>query len=706
MSKHERLISGKFTHICSTKGGALISLREYPVFHDRPNIGDLQHRLAIVEDEERYVWEQKKRLEEQRPEVETRKRYKAVMKQVVGAPFTGLLSSSEDAEQQKRIIELLIEGSQRRFDDAGLPQKDRSSLLRDALKPVMERLKNLLGHRVKIYLSSVVYQLLNEKNSLRWSSTGNNCQTFCNNLIENSLFGSLTTGGGVEGQTSSSPLYLMSFVCPQEGYLRNRVRTKYDVPCGLTEEYLLKFHFGRHDEVDIIDDLQEYWYDWGAFGAPLYKNQDLFPWDCSEAYGRYPTKCNDCNLAKHIWTFPFDSWSMVELHLHRDSQMYPPSDGKWMGNRLKVLAAASLLARAAAGMVRSKRFRDETEWLSPMSDMPLNEEPGLVRVKLGGIHRAQPFSHYFEAGRYFVYFQAEWAIRNRPQQITEYEALRDERMKRKEFGGGAGGRELSTSNNTDPHDAVMFDQQFQSFYGLVIAGTDIPTADASDAHNQNHDDNANHAERDQDQNNSTASTTNSGHDSDATSHVSSQHDTTVDDHTTVSTPSVPSQTADSSSHQPLSRHSGRDDTSDVGSLPSGFNHLHSYNHRPKPSGSSSYHPSSSHDHHSSTTEHHSYSPSYSSTSYSSTSYSSPSDSSPSYSSPSYSSYSSPSYSSPSYSSPSHSSTSYSSPSYSSPSYGGTSSSHGHSSTSYGGTSSSYGGSSSRGGGSNSYSNDY
>ena len=684
MSKQERLISVKLTHICSTKGGALISLREYPVFHDRPNIGGLQRRLAIVEDEERNVWGQ-----EQRHEVETRKRYKAVMKQVVGAPFTGLLSSSEDAEQQKRIIELLIEGSQQRFDDAGLHQKKRSSLLRDALKPVMERLKNLLGHRVKIYLSSVVYQLLNAKTSLRWSRTSNNCQTFCNNLIENSIFGSLTTGGGVEGPTSSSSLYLMSFVCPQEGYLKNRVRTKYDVPCGLTEEYLLKFHFGRHDEVDIIDDLQEYWYDWGAFGALLYKNQDLFPWDCSEAYGRCPTKCNDCNLAKHIWAFPFDSWSMVELHLHRDSQMYPSSDGKWMENRLKVLAAASLLARAAAGMVRSKRFRDETEWLSPMSEMSLNKEPGLVRVKLGGIHRAQPFSHYFEAGRYFVYFQAEWAIRNRPQQIIEYEALRDERMKRKELGGGGGGgSELSTSNNIDPHDAAMLEQQFQSFFGLAMAEIEIPTAGESDAHNQNHDDNENHTERDQDPVHSTASTTNSGHDSDATSHVSSQHDETVDDHTTVSTPSAPTHTAGSSSHQPSSRHSGRDDTSDVGSLPNGFNHLHSYNHRSKPSGSSSYHPSSSHDQHSSTNDHHSYSPSYSSASYSSPSHSS-------------TSYSSPSYSSPSYSSPS-----YSSPSYSSPSYGGTSSSHGHSSTSYGGTSSSYGGSSSRGGGSNSYSNDY
>lgn len=65
--------------------------------------------------------------------------------------------------------------------------------------------------------------------------------------------------GGSDGVDASS-LYLMSFVCPQEGYVNPRVRTKFDVPSGLTEEYLLKFRYGRY-EADIIDTLQEYWHD-------------------------------------------------------------------------------------------------------------------------------------------------------------------------------------------------------------------------------------------------------------------------------------------------------------------------------------------------------------------------------------------------------------------------------------------------------------
>jgi hypothetical protein len=91
--------------------------------------------------------------------------------------------------------------------------------------------------------------------------------------------------------------------------VKERIKTKFDVPNGQIEEYLLKFRFGRHDDADIVDTLQEYWHDWGAFGGHIYKYQGLFPWDCTEAYSRYPVECNEYNLAKHVWSFPFDSWS-------------------------------------------------------------------------------------------------------------------------------------------------------------------------------------------------------------------------------------------------------------------------------------------------------------------------------------------------------------------------------------------------------------
>jgi hypothetical protein len=39
----------------------------------------------------------------------------------------------------------------------------------------------------------------------------------------------------------------------------------------------------------------------------VYPYQDLFPWDCTEAYNRYPAKCGKCNTSNHVLAFPFDS---------------------------------------------------------------------------------------------------------------------------------------------------------------------------------------------------------------------------------------------------------------------------------------------------------------------------------------------------------------------------------------------------------------
>jgi len=150
-------------------------------------------------------------------------------------------------------------------------------------------MKLLLRNRVKVYLQNITNRLLNPATKLTWSLTDNNCQTFCNAIIDQSLFGPLLNGHGL--QKDGEPLYIMSFFCQDRGYLPRHVRTKFDVPQGLTEEYLLRFRFGRHDEADILDTLQEYWYDWRAFGGPLYRYQDLYPWDCTEVYGRYPTRC-------------------------------------------------------------------------------------------------------------------------------------------------------------------------------------------------------------------------------------------------------------------------------------------------------------------------------------------------------------------------------------------------------------------------------
>jgi hypothetical protein len=351
------------------------------------------------------------------------------MKQVVGAAFSGLL----DQDLECGIISGLVTASKRSFDDPGLHASEQRKLLDESLDWLLPKIKVLIDSRVRVYLRNIASSLLDAGTNLHWSATKNNCQSFCDALVSIDKFGALvpptSTSDSGEG---TSPLYLVSFVCRPAGYVNRPVRTKFDVPSGLIEEYLLKFRYGRHDEADIVDTLQEYWHDWGAFGGNLYRYQDLFPWDCTEAFGRYPVACNDCNLAKHVWAFPFDSWSIISLHLARDRYMYAPvkpelphtlSDQDWMRNRLHVLVAQDILLAAGAAMARNAAFYRSTSWLHKQDD------PSLDRLKLGGIHRAQPFSHYFDQGAYHHYFIAEWAHLKRSDQIAAYELLRDGRVK-------------------------------------------------------------------------------------------------------------------------------------------------------------------------------------------------------------------------------------------------------------------------------------
>ncbi|KAK4200874.1 hypothetical protein QBC40DRAFT_199379 [Triangularia verruculosa] len=450
--------------VSKTHGGVLITSRDPPnlqVIRTLPE--DIQHSLLLTGKEERKLYSQ------QRPRAP--KRYKAMLKQVVGGSFCGFF----EQEAEDRIIDALL-GASLQIVETGISTAEKSTLIEQAVNGLMKLLKDYLGRRIEVYISSVVAKLLDQNVDLRWSFANNNCQTFVDNIIDRSLFSSLFAPQGPASSAKDLPnmeypLYLMSFVCRQGAYVPERARSKYDVPNGLTEEYLLKFRYGRHDESDMADALSEYWYDWGAFEGPIYPYQDLFPWDCTEAFNRYPVTCGSgCNISKHVWAFPFDSWSLITFHLARPRHLYPhngfpaddtttPSllhnpvpicrqigsgsmpDKAWFENRLSLLLAQDTLLVAATAMARCATFRQSTLWLHKHADERVD------RLKLGGIHRAQPFSHHYEKGAYHQYFVAGWSHLSRRLKIAEYERLRDWKATREDVGssdaddgsGGAGG---------------------------------------------------------------------------------------------------------------------------------------------------------------------------------------------------------------------------------------------------------------------------
>ncbi|KAI4250714.1 MAG: hypothetical protein L6R42_008658 [Xanthoria sp. 1 TBL-2021] len=118
------------------------------------------------------------------------------------------------------------------------------------------------------------------------------------------------------------------------------------------------------------------------------------------------------------------------LHLARRRSFYPPetagarslANKEWMRNRLTVLLAHDALLAATSAMYRSTLLRTATGWLHT------HPHERVDRLKLGGIHRAQPFSHEFDKGRYHEYMLADWALLLKEQQIEQYEYLRRRRV--------------------------------------------------------------------------------------------------------------------------------------------------------------------------------------------------------------------------------------------------------------------------------------
>ncbi|KAF4440620.1 hypothetical protein F53441_12241 [Fusarium austroafricanum] len=430
--------------VANTMGGVLITSRDPPslqVLRDPPE--NITNCLLLTGETDRTLYMQN------RPRYP--KRYKAFMKQVVGGAFCDFFESAVEDE----LVDAFMHESSCLVEE-GMTFAEQETLLAQSTKRLLPHLKEYLAPRVQTYMSSIAARLLDQDVRLKWHYRENNCQAFCDRLIDRDLFGPLFAPKTPEAKPL--PLYLMSFVCRPGSNMPTRALSKYDVPNGLTEEYLLKFRYGRHDDSDIVDTLAEYWTDWGGFEGPIYPYQDVFPWDCTEAYDRYPGNCGDCNVSKHVLAFPFDSWSIASLHLARGRQLYPPSptstgkaakkranpgvmtDIDWFKNRITILLGQDVLLTAAVAMANCTQFRASTRWLNSHSDETMD------RLKLGGIHRAQPFSHHFEKGAYHQYFVADWAFLAQHLRVVEYEKLRHWRATKIDVGstdstsdGGGGG---------------------------------------------------------------------------------------------------------------------------------------------------------------------------------------------------------------------------------------------------------------------------
>ncbi|KAN0074071.1 hypothetical protein V8E54_008008 [Elaphomyces granulatus] len=372
-------------------------------------------------------------------QMQAKLRIKACMKQVVGSIFTSLASGEQD-ERELDIINALVETSLRPPNQY-TSQSGNNIRMQQAEKYIVDKLRGLIGQTVTLIFKSIASKIFTV--DLSHNFMNNDCQQFCANILDFKMFGSFfATSPACRIHAPPKPLYLVSFVCAPGSYdwpVPVRPDTKNTSPNGLTEEYLFRYRlYGHHEESDIIDTLMEYWHDWGNFGGPLYKHQNLFPWDCTEAYRKgepeRSRKCNNCSIVKHMWSFPFDAWSMIQLHIFKTINLYASQapDGnalikEWIRNRLNILSALVALNTVAVAMAKTESFRASCLWNREREAVSVDLASATDRLKLSGIHRAQPHSHFFEQGKYHSCKLAKWALSSRVKQIKEYETMRDHR---------------------------------------------------------------------------------------------------------------------------------------------------------------------------------------------------------------------------------------------------------------------------------------
>jgi hypothetical protein len=109
-------------------------------------------------------------------------------------------------------------------------------------------------------LSTIAKRLVSDEVNRPWDFGYNNCQLYVERVLNTPKFKHflepLVTG--------SQPAYSFNFICRPGSHYYDQTEDDWEEPYGLTEDYLFGFRDGYHDDSDIFDYLQTYWYNRAA----------------------------------------------------------------------------------------------------------------------------------------------------------------------------------------------------------------------------------------------------------------------------------------------------------------------------------------------------------------------------------------------------------------------------------------------------------
>ncbi|KAL2819824.1 hypothetical protein BJX63DRAFT_363323 [Aspergillus granulosus] len=246
--------------------------------------------------------------------------------------------------------------------------------LQDGAEQLTSMMQSFFADEVDPYLFLLALKL-GKTQKLAYSRMGNNCQDFCNGLLDYDSyyypmlsvmypFIPVSLSRDIEQQSDERCLsYLQSFVKPLQ----------YPIPGSQSLRAMIGFAVAMYssyaqNDADLIDHVysvrfghdRENGFSLGfSFSNPssgdpyLLKDEEI---SCSDRFtaarlaGISSTK--RCTLADHVLDCPVDNLSILQTHLHRKIKYYIDEDGEflndlepaaWISNRLQILRRLKLL---------------------------------------------------------------------------------------------------------------------------------------------------------------------------------------------------------------------------------------------------------------------------------------------------------------------------------------------------------------------------
>jgi len=278
----------------------------------------------------------------------------ATTTQVLGGLFSG--HNPKWSEREDEVIRLLITESSQYEEKPTKSRAYNAKRLREASGRIADLLKSFLEKEVSSYLQHFTSVLLAPSTKLKWDQVSNNCQTFCQNLVvHQEIFRTIfPTAKVVEIEQGSAPRYLLNFASEKFGSLYDSA-VYHTTP---TSAYLAEFHTG--------EDIVEYFQTWPDIPKPN-NCAALLCWPCQTN--------ENCSIGQHMWIFPHETTSLVQMHILRVRSSYRHSyettdpreeeptlftDEEWFRNRLLILLGLDSFLGTAGALAASYQTCSDT----------------------------------------------------------------------------------------------------------------------------------------------------------------------------------------------------------------------------------------------------------------------------------------------------------------------------------------------------------